>query len=374
MPDRPDAAPLVLSVFATFGVGGPQVRFARIANHFGRRFRHAIIAMDGCTDCAALLGDGLDIVWPEVDHRKGDLLGNVRRFRRVLRDVRPSVLVTSNWGSIEWAIARLAGRTRHVHLEDGFGPDEVNRQAPRRVWARRLVLRRSIVVLPSLTLFRIATEIWRLPRRRLRHIPNGIDLARFTPTGPRMPQQSFVSGDVPTIGTVATLRPEKNVPRLLHALARLAAAGQPFRAVVVGDGSERGSLERLSDQLGLSGRVSFVGSASKTEDHYSRFDVFALSSDTEQMPLSVIEAMASGLPVVATDVGDVRSMISAENRPFVVPRDDKALSEALRGLLAQPGELVRIGTRNRVKAEAEFDERTMFDRYAEVFAAPSRPR
>ena len=172
---------LLLHVFATFAVGGPQVRFAAIANRYGRRWRHAIVAMDGNTDCRERLSPELDVVFPDTGVRKGDTLGNVRRFRALLSELRPAVLVTSNWGTIEWAMANVVPVAPHVHIEDGFGPEERATQIRRRVWTRRLVLRRSTVVVPSRVLWRIATGVWRLDGRRVRYVPNGIDLARFAP-------------------------------------------------------------------------------------------------------------------------------------------------------------------------------------------------
>ena len=130
------------------------------------------------------------------------------------------------------------------------------------------------------------------------------------------------------IGTVAALRAEKNIARLIRALARLPAAA-PARLVIVGDGPERAALEALAVAEGVGGRVEFAGHCADPAPLYAGFDIFALSSDTEQMPLSVLEAMASGLPVAATDVGDVAAMLDAANRPYVVAREDGALADAL---------------------------------------------
>ena len=111
-------APLLLHIFATFATGGAQVRFVTIANRLGGAFRHAVVAMDGHYEARALLDPALDIRFPEIGVVKGDTLGNLRRFRAALRDLRPDMLVTSNWGSIEWALARIGTGVPHLHMED----------------------------------------------------------------------------------------------------------------------------------------------------------------------------------------------------------------------------------------------------------------
>ncbi len=358
-----NAVPLVLSVFPTFSVGGAQVRFATLANRLGPAFRHAVIAMDGDWTCAERLEPGLDFTWPEVPVRKGDTLANMQAFRRALQEIRPDVLVTYNWGTIEWALANLLPLARHIHCEDGFGPEEQARQIPRRVWTRRLALRRATVVLPSRTLEQIATRIWRLPRAGLRYVPNGIDLARFAP---RREAATEATAGL-TVGTVAALRAEKNLARLLRAFAQVSEA-MDARLVVVGDGPERPALEALAAALGIAARVRFAGHVADPAPLYAAFDVFALSSDTEQMPISVLEAMASGLPVATTDVGDVRAMLAEENGRFVVPKQDEAaLAEAMRALLADAALRRAAGEANRARAEREFDERVMVETYGRLF-------
>jgi len=358
--------PLILSVFSTFAVGGPQVRFVTLANRLGPAFRHAIVAMDAQTDCAERLRPDLDICYPAVAIRKGETLANLRSFRAALRRIRPDVLVTYNWGTIEWAMANtFPSQLRQVHIEDGFGPEEQVTQIPRRVWTRRVFLRRRTVVVPSRTLWTIATDVWRLPASRLRYIPNGIDLSRFAPAADAAPEPQAKGM---TIGTVAALRAEKNLGRLLRAFRQL-PRDPGTTLVVVGDGPDRAMLQQLASELDLGERVRFAGHIPDPARLYSTFDIFALSSDTEQMPLSVLEAMAAGLPVAATDVGDVRSMLSAENAPFVVPKDDDALAGALRGLCdAAPAARRLVGAANRAKAEHEYDEQVMVEAYRALFA------
>lgn len=356
-------APLVAHIFPTFAVGGAQVRFAAIANHFGPAFRHIVVALDGNLACGERLRPDLDVTFPPVQAAKNAMLSNAWRFRKKLSDWRPDVLVTCNWGAIEFALANILPVTRHLHVVDGFGPEERTTQIPRRVLTRRIALGRTPVVLPSQNLVRIATQVWKLPPRLIHYVPNGVDLSHFATDG------SQRGAPEPVIGTVAALREEKNVGRLLRAFAMLPRG----RLVIVGDGPQRPALHALAASLGVSQRVRFAGHHQDTAAFYAQFDVFALSSDTEQMPLSVIEAMASGLPVVSTDVGDVRMMVAEGNRPTITALDDAALAGALTQLVADEAARRRIGHANLAKARQDFDQAAMFATYGQFWRGQSAP-
>jgi glycosyltransferase involved in cell wall biosynthesis len=360
--------PLLLHVFPTFAVGGAQVRFCALANRFGPRWRHAIVSLDGRQDCAERLAADVPFEMVPSPTRPNDTLRNLPRIAALLRRLRPDALVTSNWGSIEWAIADLLPpRIPHLHTEDGFGPEECAGQKPRRVQMRRLVLRRSTVVLPSETLLRAATDLWRLPPDRLRHVPNGLDLGRFRPEGEMACLD--VPGEGPLLGTVAALRPEKNIDRLLRAVTLLLRGGTKLRLAIIGEGEQRPRLEALAQELGIAGSVRFTGAIADPAAAYRALDLFALSSDTEQMPFSVLEAMASGLAVASTDVGDVRAMLAPENRPHVLAPTDAALASALRPLLHDGALRSALGAANRARAEALYDAEMMFESYAALLDA-----
>jgi glycosyltransferase involved in cell wall biosynthesis len=340
-------------VFPGFGVGGAQTRFAAIANHFGTACTHSVISLNGDLACRQKLSADLGVDYPDPGHRAGRMIAAVLQARRILRAQKPDLVVTSNWGAIEWAIgAKLAGLA-HLHTEDGFGPEERAHQIPRRVHTRRLILRGSQVILPSRTLLTLATQSWRLAPARLHYIPNGVDLARFAGAVPA----DMPPGHGPVIGTVAALRPEKNIARLLHAFAALRAR-RPARLVVVGDGPERPALEALASELGVAADTFFAGHTTRSEHWYRCFDVFALSSDTEQMPLSLLEAMAAGLPAISTDVGDVRLMVSAANAAYVTGPDPLSMCESLGRLLA--ADMSGIGQANQKKARSDYNEADMF--------------
>ncbi|WP_421994089.1 glycosyltransferase family 4 protein [Roseococcus sp.] len=357
-------APMVLHVFPSFAVGGAQVRFAALANRFKTRWRHAVLPLDGNDACAARIDAGIPFaVLPPPDLGGLGFARRVLRIGALLRQWRPDVLVTGNWGSMEWVIARRAAPgIRHLHIEDGFGPDEAETQLRRRVLMRRWALRDSTVILPSTRLRRLAREEWQLPPKALHYIPNGVDTARFRPDGPAAVLGP--PGEGPLIGTVAALRPEKGLDRLLRSCAILLRTGSVFRLVVVGGGPERHALERLSEDLGLQGHVHFAGALPDPAAAYRAFDIFALSSSTEQMPFSVLEAMASGLPVVSTDVGDVRAMLAGENLAHIAPLDDVAFAAALRPLVEDATRRRALGLANRAKALRDFDQEAMFQAHA----------
>jgi glycosyltransferase involved in cell wall biosynthesis len=349
--------PLLVHAFPTFAVGGAQVRFAAIANHFGAGFRHIVVSLDGNLACRERLDPQLDVTFPSVVATKNAMLANTWRFRRLLRQWNPDVLVTYNWGAIEFALANIVPVTRHLHVVDGFGPEERSTQIPRRVQMRRLALSRTPVVLPSRNLVRIAQDVWKLPARVIRYVPNGIDLGRFATDG------ALRDTSNPVIGVVAALREEKNIARLVRAFARLPSG----RLLIVGDGPERAALMALAESLGVADRVRFAGHHQDTAGFYAQFDVFALSSDTEQMPLSVIEAMASGLPVVSTAVGDVPLMVAVQNAPFITPLDDSALGAALAVMAGNPAIRHAVGVANLAKAQRDFDQAAMFDAHGALW-------
>ncbi|CCG40569.1 glycosyltransferase [Magnetospirillum molischianum] len=356
----------ILHIFPTFDVGGSQVRFAQLANHFGSRYHHLIMAMDGRHGCAPRLSPDLHVTLLEPDWRRGDMLSEIVSCHRKLDEIRPDILATYNWGAMDWAIANQLARRPHLHIEDGFGPDEATNQIPRRIWTRRLILRRSKVVLPSQTLLGIATTRWRLPPHRLRYIPNGIDTARFASA----PDPAFSAllpvGDGPVIGSVATLRPEKRLDRLLRAF-RLTVDLTPARLVIVGDGSERTSLEHLAAELGIADKVLFAGHWPDPARVTGAFDIIAVSSDTEQMPYSVLEGMAAGKPVAATDVGDIATMVARENRSFLSARTDTAFATVLTWLSSNAPLRAYIGAANRQRALQHYDQAGMFVAYADIF-------
>jgi glycosyltransferase involved in cell wall biosynthesis len=352
--------PTLLHVFSTFAIGGPQTRFATIANALGINWRHRVLSLDGRTQATGLVRDEIEFELVENPGHKGQPLRNVARAIALLRRTRPALLVTYNWGAIEWALAARLINYPHLHVADGFGPEEADAQLPRRVQARRIALGGGTrVLVPSRTLL-AAASAWRVPRARLRYVPNGIDVARFTP------HLHDASADTVRVGTLCPLRAEKNVGRLLDAFA---AAARPNATLSIwGDGPERPALEARAAALGIADRTTFHGHVTDPAPALAQLDLFAITSDTEQMPMALLEAMAAGLPVAATDVGDIASMLSDENHRFVVNRSDTvALASALATLIKDGVLRTELGAANRARVTRDFTLRQMVENWEELW-------
>jgi glycosyltransferase involved in cell wall biosynthesis len=167
------------------------------------------------------------------------------------------------------------------------------------------------------------------------------------------------------LGTLAGLRAIKNLPRLVRAFASLP---EPWQLVIAGEGPEREAIRAEALRLDVAHRVHLPGFVADPSKVVGLFDLFALSSDSEQFPISVVEAMAGGLAVVSPDVGDVKAMLAESNRPYVTPAgDEAALGTSLAALAADPGLRQRLGEANRAQATAEYDEATMLAAYRAVY-------
>ena len=346
-------------VFATFGAGGPQVRAVQLMRRLGAAAEHVVMAMDGNQQAQAQVPQDVVVSFAPPPPRAG-LLATVRAQRRWLAAQRPDLVLTYNWGAIESALAARRAGLPLVHHEDGFLPDEARRRLRRRSWLRRWALRGVPVIVPSSGLAQIARDEWWV--RNVHHLPNGVDLDRFVPR-PRPARARLV------LGTVGGLRPEKDHATLLRAVAKV----PEIDLHLVGGGALRPQLEALAAELGLGARVQFCGPTDDTAASYCGFDVFVLSSRTEQMPLVLLEAMASGLPVIATDVGDVRAVLPPTASPFVVPAENAdALAQAVRAMCLDPAVRGQQGRANRARAEADFEAGRCLDRFLAVYRASCR--
>ncbi len=372
-----DRRPHFVHVFATFAAAGPQIRTVRLIEALGGRLEHTIVPLDGRSEAMDLLAGRSDARCVAPPRRSRGPLA-VWRMRELIARLAPDLLLTYNWGSFDAVLAaRLLPGLPLVHHEEGFNADEAVRQKARRVWARRILLARAVkVVVPSQRLAAIAREAWRVDPERLEWIPNGIDVERFRPaSGPASVREELgIPARALVVGSVGHLRAVKNFGRLIEACASVrtdALGDRPLHLLLVGDGPERAALEaRALAHPPPGGRVHFAGHHSDLVPWYRAMDVFALSSDSEQHPVALIEAMASGLAVAATDVGDVRLVLPPEQAGSLVALgagDAVALGGALALLLADADLRARLAAANRARVVERYSFGTMLERYGRLY-------
>lgn len=332
-------------------------------NAFGAAFEHTILtAIPGALGARPLIDADIGVTFP-VDAPSLSGKPGPARYRQLATYMRGfDLILTYNWGAMDAVMAHRLSRNMPplIHHEDGFNGDEATRLRTKRNIFRRLALptARALVV-PSETLESIARKVWHQSPTR---IANGIGVAAYGRPIVQIPRLVKSAGQI-TVGTLAGLRPVKNLPRLVRAVAAMPNA----RLVIVGEGPERANIIAEAARAGLDDRLIMPGFLPRPHEYIAHFDIFALSSDSEQFPISLIEAMAAGLPCVATDVGDVASIVSGPNRRFVTPVDDTAFTTALAILCGEPRTRQLIGDANRAKALAEYDEGVMIARYRTLY-------
>ncbi|MEH3037740.1 MAG: glycosyltransferase [Sphingomonas adhaesiva] len=368
----------ILHLHSTFDLGGKEARAVRLMNAFGDRARHTIVS--AMPDRLGARGRIDQRIRYEIAQDAPPLTGkpSVARYEAIARYMRRFDLVlTYNWGAIDGVMARRVfarGTPPVVHHEDGFNEDEAGGLKRERNLYRRLALgAAAALVVPSKALEQIALETWKQPRGRVHRIGNGIATALYA----GRPDPGAIPGFVRNerelvIGSVAGLRAVKDLPALVRAVGGLSAR---FRLVIVGEGPERAAIEQAAMAMGIDDRVVLPGFIDRPYRYMGLFDVLALSSRSEQAPISVLEAMAAGLPVVAPPVGDVADMVSDANRPFITEHHGEVrLRDMIQALADNPDGRRAIGAANQAKARAEHDEGVMIERYANLYAgALGRP-
>jgi glycosyltransferase involved in cell wall biosynthesis len=368
----------ILHLHSTFNMGGKEARAVRLMNAFGDRARHTIVsAMPDQLAARDAIDKGVKY---EIAQNPPPLTGrpSVRRYEDIARFMRRFDLVlTYNWGAIDGAMAaRVFGKGAPpiVHHEDGFNADEATRLNPVRNLYRKIALKAAnALVVPSTVLEGIAQSQWGVTPDRLRRIPNGIrtELYAKKPDPKAIPGFEKKPGEV-VIGTIAGLRPVKDLPLLVHAVAGMSTR---MKLVIAGEGPERATIEKAVQAMGLEGKVIMPGFLPDPHRFVGLFDIFALTSLSEQAPISVIEAMAAGLPVVASTVGDIEHMVSEPNRKYLSPERNAVLFRDRIEILAQhPEGSKAIGEANRERARALFGEADMIRAYAALYGeAMGRP-
>ncbi len=364
----------LLHLQSSFHAGGKELRAARLINAFGPGVEHVIVsAMPGALGASAAISDRIDVSYPDdfPSLTGKPLPGRLKRLAQTMLGF--DLVLTYNWGAMDAAMAHMLFADHFklpplVHHEDGFNEDEAVRLKTSRNWYRRIALARAkALIVPSAKLEAIALGAWQQPRGRVRRVANGIATHAYgrAEKPDVLPRLIKRKGEF-WLGTLAGLRAVKNLPRLVRAFSGLP---DEWQLVIVGEGPTRDAIKAEAMRLGLGHRVHMPGFVGDPAKVVGLFDLFALSSDSEQFPLSVVEAMAAGLAVAAPAVGDVGNMVAEANRPFIVASEpDGLLAEAIEHLAAYPALRASIGAANQIRARTEFDEGQMIASYRQIYA------
>jgi sugar transferase (PEP-CTERM/EpsH1 system associated) len=356
----------IVHLVIALNVGGLEQVVIDLVRRMDRaRFRNTIVCIqERGLHADQVEGIGVPVISLECG-TKG--LGTViPRLVRALYYLRPDILHTHNphphlVGSLAGALLRLPTvlNTKHGRNKPGL------RNVVRASRLASLLTNRVIAV--SLDAASVATGIERVPRRKVQTIHNGIDLERFP-----LPDRTAYTGPIRAIH-VARLNVIKDQSTLLRAVREVVHRQPEFRLTIVGDGPIREELHSLCESLGLVGHVHFLGDRRDIPTLLANADLFVLSSIEEGLSLTLLEAMASGLAVVATDVGGNREVVLHGKSGLLVPsRSPERLAEAILHLAHRPNVIREMGRQGRVLVEKHFNLKNTVRRYEDLYESSVR--
>jgi sugar transferase (PEP-CTERM/EpsH1 system associated) len=361
----------VMHVVYTLRTGGMEMGVVKLVNGLDpSRVQSSICSTTPAGEIKALVNPQVPVF--ELARRAGNDVKVVRDMYRLFRRERPHIVHTHAWGTLlEGLVAARAARVPVViHGEHG-----TLQLRPHQRWLQRLGWASAdrVLSVSSRLAERMAHETG-FPPRRITTIRNGVSLGKFQPAsrdGARrllqLPEQRLV------VGTVGRLVPVKDQASLVEAVAGLERSGLGVTLAIAGDGPERAALEARARQLGVDLRL--LGYRPDVEQVLAALDVFVLSSVSEGLSNTILEAMASGRPVVATRVGGAEEMIEDGVTGVLVPASDPAaLSAALRRVLTSADAGAAMGAAARARVEAEFTLDGMMQRYDALYIGEAAQR
>jgi sugar transferase (PEP-CTERM/EpsH1 system associated) len=292
-----------------------------------------------------------------------------------MREFRPHIVHSRNWGAIEAiASARLAGVPVAIHSEHGYVPDMLG-GLPR----RQRLMRRALYKMAD-AVFTVTDELRTyhaaqagVAKDRIRVIRNGVDTGRFVrrPHSRQPLRERFAATEQDfVVGTVSRLVAIKDHVTLLKGTERLISRGMSVRVLIAGSGTERRNLEGyVNSSPFLAGRVSFLGACDDVPELLNALDAFVLPSLTEGMSNTILEAMATGLPIVATRVGGNPELIQDGRSGLLFdPGDAGRLASHIETLYHDMGLRERLGAASRDRAVTEFSLNRMLTQYRQLYA------
>ncbi len=369
--------PLVAHIVYRFDVGGLENGIVNLLNHMPPdRYRHVIIALTEFTDFRKRLTRA-DVEVLALHKKPGNDLFFHRRLWRELRRRRPSILHTRNLPTLECVVTgRFAGVRARVHGEHGRDVYDLHGKN-RRYNALRRAIRRLvthyITVSDDLAKW-LAADI-QVPEDRISQIYNGVDSERFHPRSgprPRVLPEGFATDDTIVFGTVGRMQAVKHQTLLARAFVALCKGapdlGARARLILVGDGPLRSECEKIVRDAGLAARVWLPGERNDVAECLRALDVFVLPSLGEGISNTILEAMSSGLPLVATAVGGNPELVLDGVSGQLVPSDEvDPMTAAMARYLQEPGLVAAHGMSGRRVVEQRFSMDAMVNAYLRVY-------
>jgi sugar transferase (PEP-CTERM/EpsH1 system associated) len=376
-PDGDPSLPLIVHVIHRLGVGGLENGLVNLINHSPRdRYRHAIVCLTEATDFRRRI-ERSDVPILEMHKRSGHEWGLYRRLWHCLRELRPAILHTRNFGTLDGVPpARFAGIHRHVHGLHGWDVNDLHGTNRRYALARRVLdpfTQRYIAV--SRDLARWLVNRIGVAAEKVVQIYNGVDTQRFRPAGENaraVLPADFASPDRFVIGWVGRMDAVKDPMSLLRAFHGLIVS-QPtlrgwLRLAMVGSGALEADVRGFVAGNGIESLVWLPGAREDVPAVLRSFDLFVLPSLNEGISNTILEAMASGLPVIATRVGGNPELVTERtDGSLVAAGDTAALGQELLRCAADRELTRRLGAAARDKVEARFSMSSMVRGYLDVY-------
>lgn len=367
---------LICHIINRLAIGGLENGVVNLINNLSAdKYRHAIVCVTESSDFCSRI-QRADVSVFEINKRPGKDFPAYGRMRHILKEIRPRIVHTRNLPALDMlAPAWAAGVRRFVHGEHGLDKLELDGKnfrynALRR--ASRLLVDRYVTV--SNDLKNWLRQCAGIPESRIERIYNGVDTHRFAPKGSVMPlPPGFVPPGALVVGTVGRFDPVKNQTALVAAVAHIVAHNpelrERLRLVFVGDGELRREMEAMLIDGGVRELAWFAGFRSDMADVYRALDVFVLPSLREGISNTLLEAMASGCPVIATRVGGNPEIVPDRKVGLLVEPAPEAIAAALLQYLGDPASRRAHGTQGRGHVLSRFSLRSMVSQYDRVYSA-----
>jgi sugar transferase (PEP-CTERM/EpsH1 system associated) len=378
------SAPLVAHVVYRFDTGGLENGLVNLINHMPRdAYRHAVIALTQVTDFRHRVKRD-DVEFIALDKPPGHAVKLYPRLAQLFRKLQPAVVHTRNLAALECALpAWWAGVPVRVHGEHGRDVEDMHGTSRKYQWLRRAYKPWvTHYVALSRDLAGYLSEHVHVPADRLSQVYNGVDTQRFRPADGLRPPIAGCPFDPQAhwlVGTVGRMQQVKDQPNLARAFVRLMAE-QPalrerVRLVMLGAGPLRDEVQRIVDEANLGALCWLPGERSDVADVMQGLSCFALPSLAEGISNTILEAMASGLPVVATHVGGNAELVEEGSTGLIVPpADAQALAAAIGRLASDPRQAAEMGRAGRTRAVGQFSLEAMVARYQGIYDQQLRAR